>query len=228
MRWPRSEMRLWAVLLAGPGLFLAGIVGVSVWVGASGVPPERIGAEVAAYAPQLLVGVLLGLAVIALRLPLAALWAVPAPGRALADAGIGAGIGAVLALAYLTVLAPLLTVLQAWGDYVPPGEVLATISASIPLFFVANVMLAPVVEETIYRGLGLRELTRRHGRGIAVVLSCAAFGLLHWTGGLWYMVLTGVVAGGSFAALAVWRGGLVAPFAAHLTLNLIEFGSAAN
>jgi hypothetical protein len=55
-----------------------------------------------------------------------------------------------------------------------------------------------------------------------------AFGVLHWTGGLWYMVLTGLVAGGSFTALALWRGGLVAPFAAHLTLNMIEFAYAAN
>jgi membrane protease YdiL (CAAX protease family) len=221
-------MRLWAVLLAGPVLFLAGIIGVSVWLGASGVPPERIGAEAAGYAPQLLVGVLLGLAVIAGRLPVADLWAVPSRGRVLTDAGIGAVVGAVLALAYLVALAPLLTQLQALGDYVPPGEVLATVSASIPLFFVANVLLAPMVEETIYRGLGLRELTLRHGRTAAVVLSCVAFGLLHWTGGLWYMVLTGVVAGGSFTALALWRGGLVAPFAAHLTLNMIEFAYAAN
>ena len=66
------------------------------------------------------------------------------------------------------------------------------------------------------------------GRIAAVVLSCAAFGLLHWTGGLWYMVLTGVVAGGAFAALALWRGGLLAPFGAHFTLNAIEFAYAAN
>ena len=221
-------MRLWAVLLAGPVLFLVGIVGISVWLGASGVEPERIGAEVASYAPHLLLGVLSGMALIAMRLPLAALWAVPAPGRALSDAGIGVVVGAVLALAYLTVLAPLLTELQGLGDYVPPGEVLATVSASIPLFFLANVLLAPAVEETIYRGLGLRELTLWHGRAVAVVLSCVAFGLLHWTGGLWYMALTGLVAGGSFTALALWRGGLVAPFAAHLTLNMIEFGYAAN
>jgi membrane protease YdiL (CAAX protease family) len=58
------------------------------------------------------------------------------------------------------------------------------------------------------------------------VVSCIVFGLLHWTGGVWYMALTGVVAGGAFAALALWRGGLAAPFGAHLTLNVIEFGAA--
>lgn len=215
--------RLWAVLLAGPVLFLAGIVALSVWFGATGTPPERIGAEVAGQAPGILAGVLAVLGLICLRLPLAALWAWPGAVRAGRDAAWGAAVGAVLALAYLWFLDPLLTVLQAMGDYVPPGEVLATVSASIPLFFLANVVLAPAVEETIFRGLALRELTARHGTAVAVLLSCLVFGLLHWTGGVWYMVLTGVVAGGAFAGLALWRGGLVAPFAAHLTLNAIEF-----
>ena len=42
------------------------------------------------------------------------------------------------------------------------------------------------------------------------------------------MVLAAVVAGGAFSALALWRGGLVAPFAAHLTLNAIEFAATVN
>jgi len=90
------------------------------------------------------------------RLPLAALWAVPAPHRALADAGIGAVVGAVvgavLVLADLTGLCPLLTGLPTLGDYVPPGAVLAAVSASIPLLSLVSVVLAPVVEETIWRG----------------------------------------------------------------------------
>jgi hypothetical protein len=52
--------------------------------------------------------------------------------------------------------------------------------------------------------------------------TCIFFGLLHWAGGFWYMVLTGFVAGGLFAGLRVWRGSLIAPFAAHLALNLLE------
>ncbi len=221
-------VRIWAVLLAGPVAFLVGIIAISVALAAMGVPAERIGADATAYAPHLLAGVLTVLAVLAWRLPLGVLWALPERGRAAQDMGIGAAVGVVLAVAYLVVLAPLLARLQGMADYVPAGAVLETVSASIPLFFVTNILLAPVVEETIYRGFALRELTRRHGRIAAVVLSCAAFGLLHWTGGLWYMVLTGVVAGGAFAALALWRGGLLAPFGAHFTLNAIEFAYAAN
>jgi hypothetical protein len=37
------------------------------------------------------------------------------------------------------------------------------------------------------------------------------------------VVLTGSVAGGLLAGLFVWRKNVVASFAAHLTLNLVEF-----
>jgi membrane protease YdiL (CAAX protease family) len=37
------------------------------------------------------------------------------------------------------------------------------------------------------------------------------------------MALVGGLAGGVFAGLFLWRGGLLAPFVAHLTLNSIEF-----
>ena len=53
--------------------------------------------------------------------------------------------------------------------------------------------------------------------------SCLFFGLLHWTGGFWYILLTGFVAGGIFAALFLWRRNIVATYAAHLALNLVEF-----
>ena len=57
----------------------------------------------------------------------------------------------------------------------------------------------------------------------AVAISCLLFGLLHWTGGIWYILLTGAVVGGTFAGLFLWRDGVLTPFVAHLTLNLIEF-----
>ena len=220
-----GALRIWALLLAGPLLFLVAILLVSVAMAASGTPPDLIGAAVAAHATGILAAVLAVLAALVVwLLPLRDLWALPGPQRALADVLIGAATGAVIAVAYLTVLAPLLVMLQSnLGDYVPPGAVLETVSAGAGMFFLANVLLAPWVEESLYRGFALRALMPRFGVWGAVVLGCLAFGLLHWTGGIWYMVLTGVVAGGAFSALAVLRGGLLAPFAAHLTLNLIEF-----
>jgi membrane protease YdiL (CAAX protease family) len=222
-----GPLRIWALLLAGPLLFLVAIVLVSVAITASGTPPDLIGAAVAAWAAEILAAVLAVLGVLVVwLLPLRDLWALPGPQKALADTVIGAVTGAVIALAYLHLLAPLLVLAQTnLGDYVPPGAVLETVSAGLGMFFLANVLLAPWVEESLYRGFALRALTPRFGVLGAVVLGCLAFGLLHWTGGLWYMVLTGVVAGGAFSVLALLRGGLLAPFAAHLTLNLIEFAA---
>ena len=137
---------LWLLLLAGPVLFLFAIIAVSVALGASGVPAEQIGAEVPRHASTILLVVLVALGLLALwRLPVPALWAEGAGAR-LPDAAVGAGVGAGLAVAYLWALAPLMEWLQRdVGDYVPPGEVLATVSGQIMPFFLANVLLAPVV-----------------------------------------------------------------------------------
>jgi len=137
---------------------------------------------------------------------------------------IGVVPGAVLAVLYFTVLSPFITWLQSnVGDYVPTGELTGALGAALVPFFLANVLLAPFVEESLYRGYALDRLQERYGLALAVVISCAFFGLLHWAGGLWYILLTGFVAGGLFAGLRVWRRTLIAPFAAHLALNILEF-----
>ena len=120
-------------------------------------------------------------------------------------------------------IAPALTWVQSrLGDYVPAGSVLPTVSGSIVPFFIADVLLAPFVEESIYRGWAASRLLLRFGALPAGLIVCTAFGLLHWAGGLWYMLLVGFVAGGAFIALRVLRGNLIAPFAAHESLNIVE------
>jgi uncharacterized protein len=90
-------------------------------------------------------------------------------------------------------------------------------------FFVTNVLLAPFVEESIYRGYAFVRPRQKYGDVVAVILTCICFGLLHWAGGFWYIVLTALVAGGTFAGLVLWRRNIVVAFAAHLALNLVEF-----
>ena len=216
--------KVWGGLLAGPVLFFLVIVVVSVVLGVQGVPPEQIGLRAAEQGSLILVLSLAGLAAVVVWLvPLRQVWAMPRAEDLIIGAAVGAGIAAV----YLVWLGPAMVWLQAnVGDYVPPGAVLPSVSASLGLFFVANVVLAPAVEESLYRGYALQALRARFGTAAAVMLSCAFFGLLHWTGGIWYMLMTGGVAGGLFCALAVWRRGLAAPFAAHFVLNLIEFAVA--
>lgn len=219
--------KAWLLLTAGPMLFLLGIVGASIFLGVREVPEAQIPERVAALAPHILLGVLVSLAALMttrLAPQVKAAWLLPDRGKAFSDIVIGLLVGSLLAVLYLYWLAPLLETLQrAFGDFVPPGAVLPAVSSSIGLFFIANVLLAPLVEETLYRGIAIPLLATHLGALRAVALSCMLFGLLHWAGGLWYMLLTGVVAGGAFAGLFYWRGGVLAPFAAHSALNLVEF-----
>ena len=217
--------KVWLLFVAGPTLFLLAIVFASVFLSARGVSPEQIAERVPLLMPHILLGVLLCLGVLThFVLQAETVWVMPNAKKALADVAFGLVVGVVLALAYFKLLAPLLeTVQRAVGDYVPPGAVLPSVSSSLGLFFIANVLLAPLVEETIYRGYALPLLSTHVGVTWAVVITCIFFGLLHWPGGLWYMLLTGVVAGGAFAGLSLWRGGILAPFSAHLALNMVEF-----
>lgn len=219
--------KVWLLLIAGPAFFLLAIFSLSVILGARRVPATEIPERVTALAPHVLLGVLLCLRVLMTGSALAEVkdaWRLPGPGRSVGDTIIGLGVGALLGVSYLYWLAPLLETMQRrYGDFVPPGAVLPTLSRGIGLFFLANVLLAPLVEETLYRGISIPFLTAQFGAFWAVILTCAFFGLLHWAGGFWYMLLTGVVAGGAFAWLFVWRGSVLAPFAAHLALNAIEF-----
>ncbi|MDP3819663.1 MAG: type II CAAX endopeptidase family protein [Methylotenera sp.] len=221
-----APYKAWLLLTAGPALFLIGIVGVSIFLSVREVPEAQILERVTALVPHILLGVLVCLAVLMTRFApqVKAAWLLPNPSKAFSDITVGLLVGALLAISYLYWLAPLLETLQrTFGDFVPPGAVLPTVSSSIVLFFIANVLLAPLVEETLYRGIAIPLLTTHLGALWAAVLTCVFFGLLHWAGGLWYMLLAGVVAGGAFAGLFYWRGGVLAPFAAHFALNLIEF-----
>lgn len=207
-------------------LFLMGLIGASIFLSIQGVPASKIPEQVPTYMPHILVGALLCLFILMVLFApqINEVWNVSSYEKMISDAVLGAFVGALLALAYIYWLAPFLEVLQrTFGDYVPPGSVLRVVSGSIGLFFFANVILAPLVEETLYRGIAIPTIESQLGVVGAIVLSCLFFGLLHWAGGVWCMLLTGIVAGGIFAGLYYYSGGIVAPFTAHLALNLIEF-----
>jgi membrane protease YdiL (CAAX protease family) len=239
---PRSQPspRLWLALGAPPLLFLLAIMAASVSFGLAAGPSAAadpaagaaIATAVSGATPYLLLVVqllMLGVWVGSMRadgLSLRAIGWRLAPGQSpWREAALGAAVGAGLALAYFTVLSPLMVAAQtALGDYVPAGELFPALGSALGPFFLANVVLAPFVEESLYRGYALTGLAQRFRLPAAIALSCLFFGLLHWTGGLWYVLLTGLVAGGVFAGLVAWRGNVVAAFATHLVLNLIEFG----
>jgi len=228
----QSLSPLFIVLAVGPLLFLLLGVVFSVYFAVAGITsPDVVADRVTHSIPRILLAVQV--------LLLVALWLVKRwqgltwhdLGWSHAGARVGPEIvrglvpGLVLGVVYVFALSPLLTTLQTtFGDYVPPGDILPTLRSDLVPFFCANVAFAPFVEETLYRGYALPLLRRRFGVVGALAISCLCFGLLHWMGGIWYILLTGFVAGGMLAALFLWRGNVIAPFSAHLGLNLVEFG----
>ncbi len=223
--------RMWWTLLAAPILFFIGIVVASIYFGVvtQGQNVEAIPQMVADSTPYQLVVVQIWLLLILRK-------SMKRDGLTWKDIGwkasegqlvwrevlIGAVPGIALALLYVYILTPMLTSLQQVWDYVPAGELLTTLGASLVPFAIADVLLAPFVEESIYRGYGLTRLLGRFSQPVAIALSMFFFGILHWTGGFWYILLTGIVAGGLFAWLRVSRKNIIAPFAAHLALNIVE------
>jgi uncharacterized protein len=232
--WTR---RVWSTLAMPPLAFLIVVVAGSVVTTVAAGPdgrrhPEAVARAVAEASAWLLLVVQVVLAGVTWRalraegitwrqLP----WRPPAGRSVRGEVGTGVVAGVLLAVVYLTGLSPLMVWAQRdLGDYVPPGELLASLGGSLAPFFVANVLLAPLVEESLYRGYALPRLMARYRTSTAVVISCVGFGLLHWAGGVWYIVLTGAGAGGLFAGLFARRANLVVTFSAHLALNLVEFG----
>ena len=71
-------------------------------------------------------------------------------------------------------------------------------------------LLAPFLEESIYRGWATSRLLLRFGLLPTALIVCGSFGRLHWAGGLWYVLLVGFVAGGLFISLRLLRNNLVA------------------
>lgn len=214
------------VLAIPPLLFLAATTGFVVFMISRGTKPEEIAGATQDAATWILLTVqllLLGLVIVLSRTAGGLGWKNPARGF-YPEFALGAGLGGALGLAYVFALAPAMVWLQArFGDYVPPGAVLSTVGMSVSVFFVANVLLAPFLEEALYRSWATSRLLPRLGVVPTALIICVAFGLFHWAGGFWYVLLVGFVAGGLFMALRLLRDNLVAPFAAHLTLNLVEF-----
>ncbi len=227
----QSFKRVWWTLLAAPILFFVGIIAASVYFGlvTQGQNVDAIPQMVADSTPYQLVAVQVWLLLILMKsMKRDGLtwkdigWKLAEGQQAWREALIGAVPGIILAVLYFTVLSPMLTSLQKIWDYVPAGSVLATLGASLIPFAIADVLFAPLVEESIYRGYGWTRLLGKFSQPIAIALSMFFFGILHWTGGFWYILLTGVIAGGLFAWLRVSRKNIIAPFAAHLALNIVE------
>lgn len=221
----------WINQLLAPLWFLLVIVLISVYFGAKGVAETDIPLKLSQNIPTLILIVqLIILAILYFTTKKENFnlikdgWKLENKRLLLTDSMYGIATGLVLAVAYIYALSPLQKYLQIHvGDFVPAGETLKALGSQNLHFFVANVVLAPFVEESLYRNYGLTRFVKVYGIKRSVILSSVLFGLLHWTGGVWYILLTCMFIGVPFALIAIKRQNILWVFAAHLTLNLIEY-----
>lgn len=89
-------------------------------------------------------------------------------------------------------------------------------------FVVDTVLFAPVLEETLYRGVLYRHLRDRLRWLPATLVSATVFALAHSS----YQMPHAYVGGLLYALLREWRGSLVAPVAAHMSMNLLAVAAA--
>jgi hypothetical protein len=221
----------WFLLWFPPVLFLLVIILFSIYFGGQAQGDPNVIAEKTAEAtPYILMTVqllLLGIQFAIFRrqgLTLRDLgWQAAKGQKVWKELALGAAFGASLGALWIYIIEPVLSSLQsAVGDYVPAGSLFPALGATIIPFAIADVLLAPFVEENIYRGYGMTKLLPRFGGTGAILLSSLFFGLLHWSGGFWYILITGIIVGVPFAILRLRRGNILVPFGAHLALNLVE------
>jgi membrane protease YdiL (CAAX protease family) len=108
------------------------------------------------------------------------------------------------------------------GDVGPPenpiAEVLMNASGiNLVLLFGLMTIWAPVVEETLFRGVLYRDLRGWAPVAVAVLISGLWFGLMHGYAGL--MLMPVIVIGFCFGVLREWRGSIVPTVVAHAVHN---------
>ena len=223
--------RPWINLIIAPLSFLVVMIVMSVYYASQGVQEELIPLKVSENIPALILVVQVILLVTIYRTAkkdnfniFEQGWQSENKKQTIQQIGFGILTGIFLTLIYFSLLMPLQTLLQNnIGDFVPAGETLKALGTQNLIFFIANVVLAPFVEESIYRNYVLTRFLEKYSKRKSIILSALFFGLLHWTGGVWYMLMTALFVGVPFALIVVQKKNILWVYTAHLTLNFLEF-----
>ncbi len=159
-----------------------------------------------------------------------AIFGIPARDRALKEVAVGAlcGPGIYLGVVLISafVLSPAIGLFARNRSVTSPSQIQSGLSAGgIALTVVLSVLVAPIVEETFFRGVLFRSVRDRRGFWLGALVSSVLFGLAHYVGGPWQdtvlLQATMMFTGFGLAALYEWRGNIVANIAAHMAFNTI-------
>lgn len=151
--------------------------------------------------------------------------------HALRHVAVGIGVGAAAQIVLMGILiAPALGPMRAAVLQVPAGPLPGLLLPGQPMWLgvISGVVLAPISEELFHRGIALHAWLREYGRWVALIGSSALFGLVHYglnpieglvpaLPSLAIPAASGLVLG----VLALRTGSLIAPIAAHATMNAI-------
>jgi len=139
---------------------------------------------------------------------------------------IGVGLGLVGLVIVLTLSE---IVNRSFGPFDAPEQYALQVSTSsvvvLALTTVSAVVLAPLIEETVFRSLLFQSVRRKLGLAAAMVIQALVFAYIHLE------VVTNPPAVVGLVALALWlagafhrTGSLVVPITAHATYNLTVLG----
>lgn len=151
----------------------------------------------------------------------------PSPPR-WSDVGVGVGMGLACFVGGRALLIGLVALLTSLGLDVPPVQdafrVIAQDRATAPLLVLTAVLLAPLSEELLFRGVLFQGMRARTGFWGAALASAGVFTLAHVGDGggpvADLIIVAGILPlGVVFAAVMQWRGSLVACAVTHAVYN---------
>jgi membrane protease YdiL (CAAX protease family) len=150
------------------------------------------------------------------------------PRRPLVDlaTGVVAGVGMVFTAGIVLQLTRTVVDAVAGHHVSNPEQVPKTVEgALLAVSGIAVVGLAPLAEETFFRGFLYKSLRRRFAAWSSAIISGFFFGLVHASGGLRFFLIVPplIVVGVLLALVYERRQSLLASVATHATFNLIGF-----
>ncbi|HJR97999.1 MAG TPA: type II CAAX endopeptidase family protein [Actinomycetota bacterium] len=144
------------------------------------------------------------------------------------EVAIGAGLGVVVRIVAGIAAAAMIAVLTAVTDrdVSVPEQVTGDLHGfELVIFALFAVVVAPITEEFLFRGLIYRSVRDRHGVALGAIVSAVLFGVIHYVPGPWpdavALQVTMVVTGVGLALVYERRKTLLAPIVGHAAFNLI-------